>query len=237
MIHLDRVSVEFPNGVRALRDASVSIAKGDFAFVVGPTGSGKSTLLKLLYREILPSEGSVVVDGEDVGRLKPAAVPYLRRKLGIVFQDFKLLPQKNVWENLAFALRVIGVSPKEIRRRIGEVLELVGLTHRCDSFPNQMSGGEQQRAAIARALVNHPTILIADEPTGNLDPDTSWDIIQLLDQINTHGTTVLVATHDNQIVDRMKRRVIQLDAGYVVRDQFGGMYQPFDLAQDKRCGT
>ena len=237
MIHLDRVSVEYPNGVRALSDATVSIAKGDFAFVVGPTGSGKSTLLKLLYREILPSEGSVVVNGEDVGRLKPAAVPYLRRKLGIVFQDFKLLPQKNVWENLAFALRVIGVSPKEIRRRIGEVLELVGLTHRCDSFPSQMSGGEQQRAAIARALVNHPTVLIADEPTGNLDPDTSWDIVQLLDQINTHGTTVLVATHDSQIVDRMKKRVIQLDAGCVVRDQFKGMYQPFDLAQDRRCGT
>ena len=237
MIQLDRVSVEYPNGVRALSDISVSIGKGDFAFVVGPTGSGKSTMLKLLYREIVPAAGSVILDGEDVGMLKPAAVPYLRRRLGIVFQDFKLLPQKNVWENLAFALRVIAVSPKEIRRRIGEVLELVGLAHRCDSFPHEMSGGEQQRAAIARALVNHPTVLLADEPTGNLDPDTSWDIVQLLDQINTHGTTVLVATHDNQIVDRMKKRVIQLDAGCIIRDQQKGAYQPLDLAQDRHCGS
>jgi len=225
MIHLQNVFVEYPNRVRALNDVTVSICKGDFAFIVGSTGSGKSTLLKLLYREILPTGGSVVVDGQDVGHLKPAAVPFLRRKLGIVFQDFKLLPQKNVWENLAFALRVLGISPKEIRHRIAEVLELVGLTHRCDSFPNQMSGGEQQRAAIARALINHPTVLIADEPTGNLDPDTSWEIIQLLDQINTRGTTVLVATHDNQIVDRMKKRVIQLEAGCVIRDQDRGTYQ------------
>jgi len=225
MIHLEHVSVEYPNGVRALNDVTISICKGDFAFVVGSTGSGKSTLLRLLYREILPTQGSVIVAGEDVGALRPAQVPFLRRKLGIVFQDFKLLPQKNVWENLAFALRVIGVSPKEIRRRIGEVLDLVGLAHRCDSFPHQMSGGEQQRAAIARALVNHPTVLIADEPTGNLDPDTSWDIMQLLEQINIRGTTILCATHDSQIVDRMKKRVIQLDSGYVVRDQHKGTYQ------------
>lgn len=225
MIHLEHVSVEYPNGVRALNDVTISICKSDFAFVVGSTGSGKSTLLRLLYREILPSQGSVIVAGEDVGALRSVQVPFLRRKLGIVFQDFKLLPQKNVWENLAFALRVIGVSPKEIRRRIGEVLDLVGLAHRCDSFPHQMSGGEQQRAAIARALVNHPTVLIADEPTGNLDPDTSWDIMQLLEQINTRGTTILCATHDSQIVDRMKKRVIQLDSGYVVRDQHKGTYQ------------
>ncbi len=237
MIQLEQVTVEYPNGVRALNEISLSIGKGDFAFVVGPTGSGKSTMLKLLYREVVPTAGSVILDGEDVGLLRPPEVPYLRRRLGIVFQDFKLLPQKNVWENLAFALRVIGVSPKEIRRRIGEVLELVGLTHRCDSFPHQMSGGEQQRAAIARALVNHPTVLLADEPTGNLDPDTSWEIVRLLDQINTHGTTVLVATHDNQIVDRMKKRVIQLDSGWLVRDQQRGAYQHLDLAQDVRCGT
>jgi len=225
MIHLERVSVEYPNGVHALKEITLSICKGEFTFLVGATGSGKSTLLRLLYREILPTEGTVIVDGQDVGALKPAAVPFLRRKLGIVFQDFKLLPQKNVWENLAFALRVIGVTHKEIRRRITEVLELVGLTHRCDSFPHQMSGGEQQRAAIARALVNHPTVLIADEPTGNLDPDTSWEIMQLLEQINTRGTTVVVATHDSQIVDRMKKRVVQLEAGVVVRDQYRGMYQ------------
>jgi cell division transport system ATP-binding protein len=224
MIQLDRVAVEYPNGVRALSDVSISICKSDFAFVVGSTGSGKSTLLRLLYREIVPTRGTVVVEGQDVGALKPTEVPFLRRKLGIVFQDFKLLPQKNIWENLAFALRVLGTSPKEIRRRIGEVLDLVGLVHRCDAFPNQMSGGEQQRAAIARALINYPTVLIADEPTGNLDPDTSWGIMQLLDEINARGTTVVVATHDNQMVDRLKKRVIEIDAGYVVRDQFKGTY-------------
>lgn len=215
----------YSNGVRALNDVNVSICKGDFAFIVGSTGSGKSTLLKLIYREMLPSNGVVLVDGDDITKLSPNAVPYLRRKLGVVFQDFKLLPQKNVWENLAFALRVVGVAPKEIRKRIGEVLELVGLTHRCDSFPHQMSGGEQQRAAIARALINHPTVLIADEPTGNLDPSTSWEIMQLLEQINIRGTTMLVATHDSQIVDRMKKRVIQLDSGCIIRDEHKGMYQ------------
>lgn len=224
MIHLQQVSVEYPNGVRALTDVSLSICKGDFAFIVGATGSGKSTLLRLLYRELLPSRGRVIVDGEEVNALRPSQVPYLRRKLGIVFQDFRLLPQKNVWENLAFALRVVGAHPREIRRRISDALGLVGLSHRCDSFPHQISGGEQQRAAIARALVNHPTVLIADEPTGNLDPDTSWEIMQLLDRINVRGTTVLVATHDNQMVDRLKKRVVQLDAGYLVRDQHQGMY-------------
>ncbi|MDH7600679.1 MAG: cell division ATP-binding protein FtsE [Armatimonadota bacterium] len=237
MIRFENVTVEYPNGVRALNDVNIHIGKGDFVFVVGPTGSGKSTLLKLVYREVAPTRGTVLLDGEDVGALKPAQVPYLRRKLGIVFQDFKLLPQKNVWENLAFAMRVIGKHPREIRRRISEVLDLVGLCHRCDAFPHQMSGGEQQRAAIARALVNYPTVLLADEPTGNLDPDTSWEIMQLLDQINTHGTTVLVATHDNQIVDRMKKRVIQLEAGYVVRDQQRGVYQHTALAEDLRCGA
>jgi len=225
MISIEGVSVEYQNGVRALNDVSLSIPKGEFAFIVGSTGSGKSTLLRLLYREMLPSKGRVIVSGEDVTALSANEVPFLRRKLGIVFQDFKLLPQKNLWENLAFALRVIGAQPKEIRRRIGDALNMVGLTHRCDSFPHQMSGGEQQRAAIARALVNHPTVLIADEPTGNLDPDTSWEIIQLLEQINIRGATVLVATHDSHIVDRMKKRVIQLDSGFLVRDQHKGTYQ------------
>jgi len=225
MVHLKDVSVEFNNGVRALSDVSISVYKGDFAFIVGSTGSGKSTLLRLIYRDMLPSSGTVIVDGDSVTTLKLSMVPYLRRKLGVVYQDFKLLPQKNVWENLAFALRVIGTKPKEVHRRIGEVLELVGLTHRCDSFPNQLSGGEQQRAAIARALINYPTVLIADEPTGNLDPTTSWDIIQLLEQINVRGTTILCATHDSQVVDRMKKRVIQLEAGKVVRDENKGTYQ------------
>lgn len=229
MIHLREVSVEYPNGITALNGINLTIEKGDFAFIVGATGSGKSTLLRLIYRELLPSKGSVVVEGEDITMLKPSQVPFLRRKLGIVFQDFKLLPQKNVWENVAYALRVIGTPPKEIRRRIGDVLNLVGLTHRCDSFPQQLSGGEQQRAAIARALVNHPTILLADEPTGNLDPDTSWEIVQLLEQINVRGTTVLVATHDNQMVDRLKKRVIQLESGCLIRDQDRGTYQHCEL--------
>lgn len=225
MIQIQGVSVCYPNGVRALNELSVTIDKGDFTFIVGSTGSGKSTLLRLLYREMLPSEGSVIVDGSDVTALRSSEVPFLRRKLGVVFQDFKLLPQKNVWENLAFALRVVGVKPRDIRKRISDALGLVGLTHRCDSFPHQMSGGEQQRAAIARALVNNPTVLIADEPTGNLDPDTSWEIMQLLEQINARGTTVLVATHDSQIVDRMQKRVIQLESGYLIRDENKGMYQ------------
>ena len=225
MIHFQDVFVEYPNGVRAVNDVTISVCKGEFAFIVGTTGSGKSTLLRLLYREMAPTLGKVIVDGDNVATLKPSMIPYLRRKLGIVFQDFKLLPQKNVWENLAFTLRVVGTNPKEIRHRIAEVLELVGLSHRCDAFPHQMSGGEQQRAAIARALVNHPTVLIADEPTGNLDPDTSWGIMQLLEEINVRGTTMLVATHDSQIVDRMKKRVIQLDCGTVVRDQHKGTYQ------------
>lgn len=225
MISLDGVSVEYENGVRALTDVSLSITKGDFAFIVGSTGSGKSTLLRLLYREMLPTKGVVVVDSQDVTKIRPSDVPYLRRKVGIVFQDFKLLPQKNLWENLAFALRVIGAQPRDIRRRIGDALAMVGLTHRCDSFPHQMSGGEQQRAAIARALVNHPTVLLADEPTGNLDPDTSWEIMQLLEQINVRGATILVATHDSNIVDRMKKRVIQLEAGSVIRDEHKGAYQ------------
>jgi len=229
MIQLHGVSVDYPNGVRALGDLTVTINKGEFAFVVGATGSGKSTLLKLLYREVLPTSGTVIVDGENVPALKSSLVPHLRRKLGIVFQDFKLLPQKNVWENLAFVLKVTGAKPREIRRRISEVLELVGLAHRCDSFPSQMSGGEQQRAAIARALINHPTVLVADEPTGNLDPDTSWEIVQLLEQINVRGTTTVVATHDSQIVDRMRKRVIQLEGGRLVRDEDRGAYQHCEL--------
>ena len=229
MIHLQDVSVEYPHGVWALNNVNLSIFKCDFAFIVGSTGCGKSTLLRLIYRELLPTTGRIIVQGDDVTSLKPSQVPYFRRKLGIVFQDYKLLPQKNVWENVAYALRVIGAHPRDIRRRIGDVLNLVGLSHRCDSFPHEMSGGEQQRAAIARALINNPTILVADEPTGNLDPDTSWDIMQLLQQINTRGTTVLVATHDSYMVDRMKKRVIQLDAGRLVRDEYEGAYQYCEL--------
>ena len=224
MIDFQDISVVYPNGVRALDGISVSVQKGEFAFIVGATGSGKSTLLKLIYREELPTQGQVRVMGDSVTDLRPAAVPYLRRKIGIVFQDFRLLPQKTVWENLAFALRVIGAPSREIVRRIPEILELVSLTHRCDAFPHQLSGGEQQRASIARALVNNPPLLVADEPTGNLDPDTSWDIIQLISRINIRGATVLVATHDREIVDKMRRRVVVLDRGRIIRDQQRSSY-------------
>jgi cell division transport system ATP-binding protein len=224
MIDFQDISVVYPNGVRALDGIGLSIEKGEFAFIVGTTGSGKSTLLKLIYREELPTQGRVLVMGDDVVDMRPAAVPYLRRKIGIVFQDFRLLPQKTVWENLAFALRVIGAPSREIIRRIPEILELVSLTHRCDAFPHQLSGGEQQRASIARALVNNPPLLVADEPTGNLDPDTSWDIMQLISRINIRGATVLVATHDREIVNKMRKRVVVLDRGQIVRDEQKGSY-------------
>jgi len=224
MIELTDVSVVYPNGVQALSDVSLRVARGEFVFVVGPSGSGKSTLLRLVYREFLPTRGRVIVGGQDVTTLPQNGIPYLRRRLGVVFQDFKLLPQKTVWENLAFVLRVTSVPRREIRRRISEALDLVGIMHRCDSFPAELSGGEQQRASIARAIVNNPPILVADEPTGNLDPDTSWGITQLLARINARGTTVLVATHDNQIVDRLIRRVVALDVGRIVRDQDKGLY-------------
>ncbi len=224
MIELCNVSLVYPNGVQALSRVSVRVGAGDFVFLVGASGSGKSSLLKLLYRELVPTEGRVFVAKQDITIIPTNGVPYLRRKLGVVFQDFKLLPQRTIWENLAFVLRVTTVPRREMRKRISEALDLVGMMHRCDSFPNELSGGEQQRAAIARALINNPPILIADEPTGNLDPDTSWGIMQILSKINDLGTTVLVATHDNQVVDRLVRRVVALDCGRVVRDEHNGTY-------------
>lgn len=224
MIDFRDVSVVYPNGVRALDGVNLSVGKGEFAFIVGATGSGKSTLLKLIYREEHPSGGWVNVMGQNLSEMHTNAVPYLRRKMGIVFQDFRLLPQKTVWENLAFALRVIGAPSREVIRRIPEILDLVSLTHRCHAFPHQLSGGEQQRASIARALVNNPPLLVADEPTGNLDPDTSWDIIQLLSRINIRGATVMVASHDREIVNKMRKRVVVLDRGRIIRDQQKGSY-------------
>jgi cell division transport system ATP-binding protein len=224
MIEARRVSLVYENDVRALRDVSVRIEKGEFLFVVGPTGSGKSTFLKLINRELVPSSGQVIVAGRDLTKMRPGMVPALRRSVGVVFQDFRLLPYRTIWENVSFALHVIGVPGKEIRRRVTASLELVNLSGKKDAFPHQLSGGEQQRASIARAIVNHPPILVADEPTGNLDPDTSWDIIKLLAKINLNGTTVLVASHDKFIVDRLKRRVLEFDAGKIVRDDEEGGY-------------
>jgi cell division transport system ATP-binding protein len=222
MIHLQGVSVVYPDGTRALSGIDLQVDRGEFAFLVGASGSGKSTLLHLVYRELTPSEGRVIVSGQDVASLPRARVPYLRRNVGVIFQDFRLLPDKNVWENVAFALDVLGASRKEKYRKVPLALELVGLSEKEQSFPNELSGGEQQRVSIARALVNSPAILLADEPTGNLDPDISWEIMQLLTKIAERGTTILCATHDRVIVDGMRKRVVSLVGGTIVRDARGG---------------
>jgi cell division transport system ATP-binding protein len=224
MIRLEHVTKSYRGGVVALRDVSLDIAKGEFVFVVGPSGSGKSTLLRLLLKEDEPDEGRIWVAGREIGQLHHWKVPYLRRNIGCVFQDFRLLPAKTVFENVAFALEVIGRPRHVINVQVPQILELVGLGKKRDNFPHELSGGEQQRVAIARAFVNRPLILLADEPTGNLDPGTSQGIVKLLDRINRTGTTVVMATHDVTIVDAMRRRVIELDRGSVVRDQVRGVY-------------
>jgi cell division transport system ATP-binding protein len=224
MILMRDVSLKYPNGVRALQNVNLRIAKGEFVFIVGETGCGKTSLLKLIYRELLPTSGRVYLGMTDVGKLAASRVPHLRRNLGVIFQDFKLLPDRTVWENVAFALRVIGVSGRQIRRRVPPVLDLVGLLARSDSRPDELSGGEQQRACMARALVNNPTILLADEPTGNLDPGTSWEIVQILSRVSLKGTTVLMASHDLHVVDRLKRRVVAMEKGRIVRDEIKGSY-------------
>ncbi|MDN5331157.1 MAG: cell division transport system ATP-binding protein [Tepidanaerobacteraceae bacterium] len=224
IIEMVGVSKIYPGGCAALKDINVKIGKGEFVFLVGPTGAGKSTFLKLLFREELPTRGQIFINGKNITRLKPKEVPYLRRRLGVVFQDFRLLPQKTVYENVAFAMEVIEASPREIRRRVPKVIEMVGLSHKMNSRPHELSGGEQQRAALARALVNNPDVIIADEPTGNLDPDTSWEIMKLLDEINKKGTTLIVATHAKELVDAMKKRVLQLEDGRLVRDEERGVY-------------
>jgi cell division transport system ATP-binding protein len=225
MIRLQGVTKVFDGGVVAVRDVSLDIQRGEFVFVVGPSGSGKSTVIRMLLREEKPSRGDIWVAGKNIVRLPDWKVPYLRRSIGTVFQDFKLLPQKTVGENVAFALEVIGRPGSVIRRQVPQVLDLVGLATKGDRYPRQLSGGEQQRVSIARAFVNRPPILLADEPTGNLDPATSVGIMRLLDRINRTGTTVLMATHDHAIVDAMRRRVVQLDHGKVVRDQSRGVYE------------
>lgn len=224
MILLEHVTKIYQTDTVALRDVNIDIAKGEFVFLVGPSGSGKSTFLRVLLREELPTSGKITVAGKDVVELSPWKVPYLRRNIGCVFQDFKLLPTKTVFENVAFALEVIGRPNHVISAQVPQILDLVGLTKKSDNFPTELSGGEQQRVSIARAFVNRPLILLADEPTGNLDPATSVGIMRLLDRINRTGTTVVMATHDQGIVDSMRRRVIELDRGVVVRDQARGVY-------------
>jgi cell division transport system ATP-binding protein len=224
MVEFRQVSKVYPNGVCALRAVTLGIEPEEFVFIVGPTGTGKSTLTKMIYREELPSSGRVLVEGRDVTRMPARQVPFLRRRVGVVFQDFKLLPLKTAWENVAFALEVTGAPPADIHGRVSEVLEVVGLAGRASAVPGELSSGEQQRVSIARALVHRPPLLVADEPTGNLDPDTSWEIVQLLSQINLRGTTMIVTTHDKTIVDILRKRVIALDDGAVVRDQARGLY-------------
>ena len=224
MISLRGVSLIYPNGVRALDGVSLEIAKGDFLFLVGHSGTGKSSLLRLLYHEQVPTSGEIIVDGIRVDRLKHGRIPALRRHLGVVFQDYKLLTDKTVWENVAFAMQVTGAHTKDVMRQVPRALDLVGLAHKSRMFPSELSGGEQQRTAIARALVNNPKILLCDEPTGNLDPANTTEIMELLLRINLKGTTVVVATHNQAVVDRMRRRVVRLENGKVATDEERGYY-------------
>ena len=224
MISFEDVSKIYEPNVAALRHVSFSLDKGEFVFVVGPSGSGKSTVVRLLLKEIEPTRGRIVVGGRDLGRLRRSKVPRLRRNIGCVFQDFKLLPRRTAAENVAYALKVQGESRAAIRRKVPEVMNVVGLAAKMDSYPDELSGGEQQRVSIARAVVNHPPLLVCDEPTGNLDPDTSVGIMQLLYRINRAGTTVLMATHDREMVDKMRRRVLALEDGALARDERRGGY-------------
>lgn len=225
MIHFDGVGKRYATGVVALQNVTVGIEAGEFVFLVGPTGSGKSTFLKLIQRIEQPTTGRVVVDGADVGALPAVRVPYLRRRLGVVFQEFKLLQDRTVTDNVAFALRVTDSDPVEIRPRVQWALEIVGLAGRGPDLPARLSGGEQQRVCLARAIVTRPRVLLADEPTGNLDPEAAWEIMHLLSAINLRGTTVVVTTHNPTLVDVLRRRVIELHAGRVIRDESRGLYQ------------
>jgi len=224
IIELDDVTKVYPGGHMALDRVNLAIGRGEFVFLVGPTGCGKSTLIKMLIRELAATEGAVKIAGRDIGKLPEKKIPQLRRNIGTVFQDFKLLPDRTVYENVAYALQVIGASRAEIREQVPQTLRLVGLSTKIHSYPDELSGGEQQRVSVARAFVNHPPLLLADEPTGNLDPETSIGIMQLLYRINLTGTTVLVVTHDREMVDKMRRRVIALEEGRLVRDEAGAGY-------------
>ena len=221
---MNDVTVVYDNGIRAVNKASLRVDEGEFVFLVGASGSGKTTIIKLLTAEVRPTEGKVLVNNYNIGEMKKSRIPYLRRTLGVVYQDFRLIKTKTVYENVAFAMRVIGASEKEIKKRVPYVLELVGLENKGRRLPNELSGGEQQRVAIARALINNPTMIIADEPTGNLDPQRSFEIMLLLEQINALGTTVMVVTHEKGLVDRFTKRVVAIDEGRVVSDGMDGYY-------------
>lgn len=224
MILMKDVYKKYPNGVTALNGIDVDIKTGEFVYIVGPSGAGKSTFVKLIFREVKPTSGTIFINDVDMSTLKERNVPLLRRNVGVIFQDFKLLSKLTVYENIAFALEVIEESPRNIRKRVMEVLELVGLKNKARFIPDELSGGEQQRVSIARAIVNHPKIVIADEPTGNLDPDTSWEIMRTFEEINARGTTILMATHSKDIVNSIKKRVIAIEDGLVIRDEDRGEY-------------
>ena len=224
MIEFRNVNKTYDTGIKAIKNANFRIDKGEFCFLVGASGSGKSTLIKLILKEEEPTSGTIIINGKDTTFLKQSKIPYLRRSMGVVFQDFRLLPDKTVYDNVAYAMYIVRSTPKHIRRQVPMVLSLVGLSGKAKMYPEELSGGEQQRVALARALVNNPAVLIADEPTGNLDPETAWGIMTLLNDINMRGTTVVVATHAKDIVDRMEKRVIQIDCGEIVRDDKKGGY-------------
>lgn len=224
MIHMKNVTKVYENGAVALNNINVDIRKGEFVFLVGSSGAGKSTFIKMLFREVLPTSGILTVNGRDVIRMAHKEVPYLRRSLGVIFQDYRLLPEKTVYENISFAMQVIEAPRRLMQRSVNSVLDIVGLRDKYKCFPHQLSGGEQQRVAIARAIVNNPSIVIADEPTGNLDPETSWGIMDIFQRINAAGTTIVMATHDKTIVDAMQRRVIAIEDGQIVRDEAQGGY-------------
>ncbi|RSK28599.1 cell division ATP-binding protein FtsE [Bacillus sp. HMF5848] len=224
MIEMQNVYKTYPNGVLAVNGISVQIQSGEFVYVVGPSGAGKSTFIKMMYREEKPSKGTIMINGIDISKLKDKKVPLLRRNIGVVFQDFKLLPRLTVYENVAFALEVIEEQPKHIKKRVMEVLDLVRLKHKARFYPSELSGGEQQRVSIARSIVNSPKVMIADEPTGNLDPETSWEIMNILDEINNRGTTIVMATHNREIVNKIRRRVITIENGKIARDEVRGEY-------------
>lgn len=225
MIEFKNVSKTYDNNVLALKDIDVEIEKGEFVFLVGASGAGKSTFIKMLLKEVEPTKGEILVKDQKLSAIKKGEVPYYRRKIGMVFQDFRLIPTLNVYENVAFAMRVVEATPKEIRKRVPLVLAMVGLGDKHKMFPNELSGGEQQRVSMARAIVNNPAILIADEPTGNLDPDTAKGIMEIMDDINKSGTTVIMATHAKEIVNNMRKRVIAMENGYIVRDEKRGRYE------------